>query len=56
MRRTESINPRTGNLTIRISLSVFNTEEDIDALIEGLRTVDPEVLKSIDNSILRGNC
>ena len=42
--------------TIRISLGVFNTKEDIDALIEGLKTIDPEVLKSIDNSILRGNC
>lgn len=42
--------------TIRISLGVFNTKEDIDALIEGLKTFDPAVLKSIDNSILRGNC
>ena len=42
--------------TIRISPGVFNTKEDIDALIEGLKTIDPEVLKSIDNSILRGNC
>ena len=42
--------------TIRISLGVFNTKDDIDALIEGLKTIDPEVLKSIDNSILRGNC
>lgn len=42
--------------TIRISLGVFNTKDDIDALIDGLRTIDPEILKSIDNSILRGNC
>lgn len=41
---------------LRISLGVFNTEEDIDALIRALRSIDREVLKSIDNDILRGNC
>ena len=42
--------------TIRVSLGAFNTRDDIDALIDALKSVDPEVLKSIDNEILRGNC
>ncbi len=42
--------------TIRISLGVFNTKDDIDALIDGLKTIDAEVLKGIDAGILRGNC
>ena len=42
--------------TIRISLGVFNTKEDIDALIEGLKGIDREALKGIDADILRGNC
>ena len=41
---------------LRVSLSVFNTKDDIDALIRGLSSIDREVLKSIDNNILRGNC
>ena len=42
--------------TIRISLGVFNTKEDIDALIDGLKQIDREALKGIDAGILRGNC
>jgi hypothetical protein len=42
--------------TIRISLGVFNTKEDIDALIDGLKGIDREALKGIDAGILRGNC
>lgn len=42
--------------TIRISLGVFNTIEDIDTLIDGLKRIDAEVLKGIDADILRGNC
>ena len=42
--------------TIRISLGMFNTKEDIDALIDGLKGIDAEVLKGIDAGILRGNC
>ena len=41
---------------LRVSLSVFNTREDIDALIRGLTSIDREVLKNIDSDILRGNC
>ncbi|MBQ3321785.1 MAG: aminotransferase class V-fold PLP-dependent enzyme [Firmicutes bacterium] len=42
--------------TIRISLGVFNTKEDIDMLIDGLKSIDREALKGIDAGILRGNC
>jgi hypothetical protein len=35
---------------------MFNTKEDIDALIDGLKGIDAEVLKGIDAGILRGNC
>ena len=42
--------------TIRISLGVFNTKEDIEALIDGLKGIDREALKGIDAGILRGNC
>ncbi len=41
---------------LRISLGFFNTKEDIDALIAGLSSIDRNVLKNIDNNILRGNC
>ena len=42
--------------TIRVSTSVFNTEEDIDALLRALKSIDREALKGIDAQILRGNC
>lgn len=42
--------------TLRISLSVFNTNKDIDALTCALRKIDKRILKSIDTEILRGNC
>ena len=42
--------------TIRISLGVFNTREDIDALIDALKGIDRDALKGIDANILRGNC
>jgi selenocysteine lyase/cysteine desulfurase len=42
--------------TVRVSLGYFNTREDIDALAAGLKTVDREMLKGIDDGILRGNC
>lgn len=42
--------------TIRVSLSVFNTKEDIDRLIEVVSGIDREQLKGIDQQILRGNC
>lgn len=41
---------------LRISLGHFNTKEDIDTLIDGLKSIDHSVLKNIDNDILRGNC
>lgn len=42
--------------TVRVSLGMFNTKEDIDKLIEGLKSIDRAVLKNIDNNVLRGNC
>ena len=41
---------------LRVSLGIFNTKDDIDALVRGLSSIDREVLKSISNDILRGNC
>ena len=41
---------------LRVSLGVFNTKDDIDALVRGLSAIDREILKSIDHNILRGNC
>lgn len=42
--------------TVRVSVSVFTTKEELDALIAGLRSIDRELLKGIDANILRGNC
>ena len=42
--------------TVRVSLSVFNTKEDIDRLIEVVSGIDREQLKGIDQQVLRGNC
>ncbi len=42
--------------TIRISLGMFNTRDDIDSLIDGLKQIDRKILKNIDDEILRGNC
>lgn len=42
--------------TVRVSLSCFTTRADIDALIEGLGTIDRAMLKDIDENILRGSC
>ena len=42
--------------TLRISISLFTTREEIDALIAGLKTLDRDMLKNIDDNILRGLC
>lgn len=42
--------------TVRISLGVFNTREDVDILVDALKAIDRETLKGIDASVLRGNC
>lgn len=42
--------------TVRISLGVFNTREDLDTLAAGLQSIDREMLKGISNDVLRGNC
>lgn len=42
--------------TVRISLSVFTTKEDLDVLIAGLKSIDREMLKGISADVLRGNC
>ena len=42
--------------TVRVSLSVFNTKEDLDTLVKGLKSIDREMLKGISNDVLRGNC
>ena len=42
--------------TVRVSLSVFNTKEELDTLVRGLKSIDREMLKGIDSGVLRGNC
>lgn len=42
--------------TVRVSLGVFNTREDLDTLAAGLQSIDREMLKGISNDVLRGNC
>lgn len=42
--------------TVRVSVSVFTTKEELDVLIAALRSIDREQLKGIDANILRGNC
>lgn len=42
--------------TVRVSVSAFTTKEELDTLVEGLKSIDREMLKGISSSILRGNC
>jgi selenocysteine lyase/cysteine desulfurase len=42
--------------TVRVSLSVFNTREELDTLLAVLQGIDREQLKGISADILRGNC
>jgi len=42
--------------TIRVSFSVFSTPDDVDRLLEVVRSIDREQLKGIDQQVLRGNC
>jgi selenocysteine lyase/cysteine desulfurase len=42
--------------TVRVSLSVFNTKEELDTLLAVLQGIDREQLKGISADILRGNC
>lgn len=42
--------------TIRASVSVFTTQEDIDALLRAVASIDRETLRSISADILRGSC
>jgi len=50
------LNNKAFDGTVRISLGMFNTKNDIDKLISGLKSIDRNVLKNIDKDILRGNC
>ncbi|MBR2143201.1 aminotransferase class V-fold PLP-dependent enzyme [Anaerovibrio sp.] len=50
------LNNKAFDGTVRISLGMFNTKNDIDKLISGLKSIDRSVLKNIDKDILRGNC
>ena len=42
--------------TVRVSLSVFTTKEDIDTLAKALSSIDKETLKKINPDVLRGSC
>lgn len=50
------LNDKEHDGTIRVSLSVFNTKEELDVFVKGLRSIDREMLKGIDSGVLRGNC
>ena len=50
------LNNKEHDGTLRVSLSVFNTKEDLDVLVKGLKNIDREMLKGIDSGVLRGNC
>lgn len=52
----EHLNDIAHDGTVRISLSVFNTKEELDILINGLKSIDRELLKGISADVLRGNC
>ena len=42
--------------TVRASVGLFNTPEDVDALLRAVASIDRAVLKSISADILRGSC
>ncbi len=42
--------------TVRVSLSVFTTKEELDCLLNALHQLDKEVLKHISDAVLRGSC
>ncbi|MCI9349972.1 MAG: aminotransferase class V-fold PLP-dependent enzyme [Oscillibacter sp.] len=42
--------------TVRASIGLFTTEEEIDALLHAVSAIDREALKGISADILRGNC
>lgn len=50
------LNNKEHDGTLRVSLSVFNTKEELDVLVKGLKNIDREMLKGIDSGVLRGNC
>ena len=42
--------------TVRVSVSAFTTEAELDTLIEALKSINREQLKGISTDVLRGNC
>lgn len=42
--------------TVRASIGAFTTEEDIEALLRAVASIDRETLKDISTDILRGSC
>lgn len=42
--------------TIRASIGLFNTQEDVDTLLRAVAALDRETLKRISPDILRGSC
>lgn len=42
--------------TVRVSLSVFTTKEDLDVLVTALGSLDRALLEKISTNVLRGNC
>lgn len=42
--------------TVRVSLSVFTTAEELDTLVSALKAIDRSMLKDIPEDVLRGSC
>ena len=52
----EHLNDKEHDGTVRVSVSVFTTEEELDVLVKALSSIDREQLKGISSNVLRGNC
>lgn len=44
------------NGTVRASIGLFSTREDVDTLLRAVASIDRETLKNISTDILRGSC
>lgn len=42
--------------TVRVSLSVFTTKDELDRLMTALQSLDKAILEKISTNVLRGNC
>ena len=50
------LNDKEHDGTVRVSVSVFTTKEELDTLVAALKGINREMLKGISTDVLRGNC